>query len=515
MQFSYRGGTSAEHPYRPEDTSPTSASRAAASASCSTVAVRPPRRGRRRHRPLARRPRVAQRARQRTGSLRSALAAHRHLDHPGHTASRHRRGHRRRVAAVHDVRPAIRVGGRVAGAATASIPTGGRSSQMAETSDFIRDLNRRPLPKGPARRVDRGRGAIWSCRRRGSRLRGAENVVVGAAAGAGNDHSVLPGSPNAASARWPSLWPAARPTCQSGPTCAADELSGQLIDTAERAAGGRRGASRGTAMSRPVGSPRWRSSWRSCSPRACNRRHRGWRSPRRGRGRRPSPRMSACRRPRRGVVAATYGHSVLVAVDAGTGRLRWRAQRIGLRDVAPHASPAIGCWLPPTRGRWPSAYVDGRVLWDTNLGDAAVDVHRSSTAWCVVTTWEGRLVAPRVGGAGGRICPGRAWVRPPRPGERRGALLGQRAFSPSRRPPARSLALAFHEFEHQRTGAPVTSWTRVGRGRRRRRPPRRTRIDLVLGAGALVAPMRGAGSPEAPPGSGRRWHVAVADRWAG
>jgi hypothetical protein len=105
--------------------------------------------------------------------------------------------------------------------------------QMAETSDYIRDLNRRPLPRSVrAVSIAARRDLVVPSPR--SRLRGAENVVVNVPPGH-NDHSVLPGSPNAH--REIALALAGRPpTCQSAADLAADELSGQVIDAAERAA---------------------------------------------------------------------------------------------------------------------------------------------------------------------------------------------------------------------------------------------------------------------------------------
>jgi hypothetical protein len=105
--------------------------------------------------------------------------------------------------------------------------------QLAETSDFIKQLNRRPLPKGlRAVSIAARRDVVVPTPR--SRLKGADNVVV-ALPGTGNDHSRLPGSP--AAQREIALALAGRPpTCESVTDIAADTASGEAIDKAERAA---------------------------------------------------------------------------------------------------------------------------------------------------------------------------------------------------------------------------------------------------------------------------------------
>src|SRR5205807_3432043 len=68
-------------------------------------------------------------------------------------------------------------------------------------------------------------------------------------------------------------------------------------------------------------------------------------------------------------IAATYGHHGVVMLD-GSGRTRWRAERAGVRDVAPRfAGPLV---LVPTEGGLLAlARADGRVLWAVSLGDRA------------------------------------------------------------------------------------------------------------------------------------------------
>jgi hypothetical protein len=106
--------------------------------------------------------------------------------------------------------------------------------QMAESSDFLRKLNRRPLPKGVrATSIAARRDVIVPSPR--SRLGGAQNVIV-TVPGIGNDHSRLPGSDPAQ--REMALALAGKPpTCESASDIAADALTGHAIDKAEKAAG--------------------------------------------------------------------------------------------------------------------------------------------------------------------------------------------------------------------------------------------------------------------------------------
>ena len=106
-------------------------------------------------------------------------------------------------------------------------------AQLAETSGFIRELNARPLPAGVrvtsvAARAD----AVVAAPR--SRLRGAANVVVDV--GGLNDHSALPGS--AAARREVALAIAGRgPTCEALGDALVDEVVGHGIGQAEDAVG--------------------------------------------------------------------------------------------------------------------------------------------------------------------------------------------------------------------------------------------------------------------------------------
>jgi hypothetical protein len=105
--------------------------------------------------------------------------------------------------------------------------------QMAETSDYLRALNRRALPKGVrAVSIAARRDVVVPSPR--SRLRGARNVIV--TVPGLNDHGNLPGS--VAAHREMALALAGRPpTCETAADMAADMLAGRAIDTAETAGG--------------------------------------------------------------------------------------------------------------------------------------------------------------------------------------------------------------------------------------------------------------------------------------
>ena len=106
--------------------------------------------------------------------------------------------------------------------------------QMAETSDFLDELNRRPLPKGVrATSIAARRDVVVPSPK--SRLRGARNVVV-SLPGVGNDHANLPGSVEAK--REMALALAGKPpSCETVADVAADSLWGHAIDRAEQAGG--------------------------------------------------------------------------------------------------------------------------------------------------------------------------------------------------------------------------------------------------------------------------------------
>ncbi len=89
-------------------------------------------------------------------------------------------------------------------------------------------------------------------------------------------------------------------------------------------------------------------------------------------------------------VAATYGHSVLVMLDATTGAERWRASRVGLRDVAP-ALTFERVLAATDDGVIAFARGDGRLLWEKSLGDRPSTPAVAGDA-VIVTTWDGRLV---------------------------------------------------------------------------------------------------------------------------
>jgi hypothetical protein len=129
--------------------------------------------------------------------------------------------------------PAIeRVAGR-AGRSKGLDPRGKSIRQMAETSDYIRDLNRRRVPESVRAISIAARGDFVVPTPR-SQLSGADNVVV-TVPGGGNDHSALPGS--VAAQREMALALAGQPpTCESASDVAADALAGHAIDNAERAA---------------------------------------------------------------------------------------------------------------------------------------------------------------------------------------------------------------------------------------------------------------------------------------
>jgi peptidase M23-like protein/putative serine esterase DUF676 len=106
--------------------------------------------------------------------------------------------------------------------------------QLAETSDFLRALNRRPLPKHlHAVSIAARRDLIVPSPR--SHLGGADNAIVTLPLSA-TDHSNLPGSEQAQREMALAL-AGMPPTCESAADAAADALTGQAIDNAETAAG--------------------------------------------------------------------------------------------------------------------------------------------------------------------------------------------------------------------------------------------------------------------------------------
>jgi pimeloyl-ACP methyl ester carboxylesterase len=209
VRFSYRGGTTAEHPYDAADTQ---------------VDIR------------------------RSGQRLRALLERLQAENPGVPIDvvAHSQGGLVARSALGESPPATawaRTSRSPAGAAVAEVarrvgfsgiePGSVSVAQLAETSGFIRELNARPLPAGVrvtsvAARAD----AVVAAPR--SRLRGAANVVVDV--GGLNDHSALPGS--AAARREVALAIAGRgPTCEALGDALVDEVVGHGIGQAEDAVG--------------------------------------------------------------------------------------------------------------------------------------------------------------------------------------------------------------------------------------------------------------------------------------
>ncbi|MGH9178811.1 MAG: peptidoglycan DD-metalloendopeptidase family protein [Acidimicrobiales bacterium] len=112
-------------------------------------------------------------------------------------------------------------------------PTSTSVGQLAETSDLVADLGSSPLPAGVRVTSIAAWGDVVVPSPR-SRLDGAANVVVDVPGL--NHHSDLPGSP--AAQRELALALAGRaPTCQSPPAIAAGVLAGETISVAEDATG--------------------------------------------------------------------------------------------------------------------------------------------------------------------------------------------------------------------------------------------------------------------------------------
>ncbi len=89
-------------------------------------------------------------------------------------------------------------------------------------------------------------------------------------------------------------------------------------------------------------------------------------------------------------VAAAYGHLRLVLLDLD-GQVRWEAERVGLRDVAP-ALTADLVVAATEEGVMAVDRSTGRVRWDTRVGERAnAPVIVGGRA--VASTWEGSLTA--------------------------------------------------------------------------------------------------------------------------
>ncbi|MCA1684284.1 MAG: PQQ-binding-like beta-propeller repeat protein, partial [Actinobacteria bacterium] len=92
----------------------------------------------------------------------------------------------------------------------------------------------------------------------------------------------------------------------------------------------------------------------------------------------------------RDAVAVTFGHQHLVLLD-GTGRRRWQADRLGLRDVAPGLTPQL---VVAATDEGVAAFdrADGTLRWDARLGERA-NTPTLAGGRAVASTWEGSLVA--------------------------------------------------------------------------------------------------------------------------
>lgn len=108
-------------------------------------------------------------------------------------------------------------------------PTWEAVAQLAETSDFVRQLNRRPVPGGVAFTSIAARADVVVAAPR-SYLTGATNVVVSVPDV--DDHVALPGS-DVAHREMALALAGMGPTCESFGDVALDALSGEAIGTAE------------------------------------------------------------------------------------------------------------------------------------------------------------------------------------------------------------------------------------------------------------------------------------------
>ena len=107
-------------------------------------------------------------------------------------------------------------------------------AQLAETSDFVRELNRRPVPTSVAFTSIAARADVVVASPR-SHLAGATNVVVSVPDV--DDHFALPGS-DVAHREMALALAGMGPTCESFGDVALDALSGEAIGTAEDVGGG-------------------------------------------------------------------------------------------------------------------------------------------------------------------------------------------------------------------------------------------------------------------------------------
>lgn len=156
---------------------------------------------------------------------------------------------------------ALEVGSVLARAGVVPIdPRSEAVAQLAETSDFVRELNRAPVPGGVAMTSIAARADVVVASPR-SHLAGATNVVVSVPDV--DDHFALPGS-DVAHREMALALAGMGPTCESFADVALDALSGEAIGTAEdvgsgllawKARGGGRSSPPTTAPDRPTDTP--------------------------------------------------------------------------------------------------------------------------------------------------------------------------------------------------------------------------------------------------------------------
>jgi outer membrane protein assembly factor BamB len=218
----------------------------------------------------------------------------------------------------------------------------------------------------------------------------------------------------------------------------------------------------------------------------------GWRWPA------PPPAYVGMPAANEGDVAATYGHSVLVLLRGG--RERWRAERVGLRDVAPTFDGAV-VLAATDDGVVAFARADGKVLWEKSLGDrASTPVVAGDRV--IATTWDGRMVALDGWSV---TLPGPSLGPPAASGDVVVASWDSGVLAAD---VASGRLLWRHEFDGDGTSAPtVVSGVAVVVGGDRRAHA----YDLPSGHERWSVAMSGAGSPEAPPAAGLGL-VAIADR---
>jgi outer membrane protein assembly factor BamB len=89
-------------------------------------------------------------------------------------------------------------------------------------------------------------------------------------------------------------------------------------------------------------------------------------------------------------IALTTGHEQLFLLD-GRGIVRWHADHVGLRDVAPALTPDA-VLAATDDGLVSHDRATGRLRWESNLGER-VNTPVIVPGRAVVTTWEGSLVA--------------------------------------------------------------------------------------------------------------------------